>query len=392
MADFVFNPSTKVYFGSRQLPYLGEEVRRYGTKALLVYGGGSIKRNGIFDIVAQSLKEAGVSIVEFGGVESNPRITTVRRGADAGRREGVDVVLAVGGGSVIDCAKAIAIAIPCSGDVWDTISGKQPVGEVLPICTVLTMTGSGSETSYGTVITNWETKEKIGLASEKIIPAVSFLNPEFTYTVNAYQTACGSSDIMSHFFDFYYFSKQDNLVMQRRIMEAIMRTVVQYTPVAVRNPRDDEARANLMWAAAWGCSAIADSFAEDSMVCHFIEHELSAFYDITHGHGLAILMPRWMQYVVDNPAMAEMFQQFGVQVFDIDPALSVRDGAQAAIDAMSHWLFDELGLASSLTELGIDDSHFEQMAHEACKFTGGKLNAVVPLYPKDVVQILHACL
>lgn len=254
------------------------------------------------------------------------------------------------------------------------------------------MTGSGSETSYGTVITNWETKEKIGLASEKIIPAVSFLNPEFTYTVNAYQTACGSSDIMSHFFDFYYFSKQDNLVMQRRIMEAIMRTVVQYTPVAVRNPRDDEARANLMWAAAWGCSAIADSFAEDSMVCHFIEHELSAFYDITHGHGLAILMPRWMQYVVDNPAMAEMFQQFGVQVFDIDPALSVRDGAQAAIDAMSHWLFDELGLASSLTELGIDDSHFEQMAHEACKFTGGKLNAVVPLYPKDVVQILRACL
>lgn len=359
MADFVFNPLTKVYFGSRQLPYLGEEVRRYGTKALLVYGGGSIKRNGIFDIVAQSLKEAGVSIVEFGGVESNPRITTVRRGADAGRREGVDVVLAVGGGSVIDCAKAIAIAIPCSGDVWDTISGKQPVGEVLPICTVLTMTGSGSETSYGTVITNWETKEKIGLASEKIIPAVSFLNPEFTYTVNAYQTACGSSDIMSHF---------------------------------VRNPRDDEARANLMWAAAWGCSAIADSFAEDSMVCHFIEHELSAFYDITHGHGLAILMPRWMQYVVDNPAMAEMFQQFGVQVFDIDPALSVRDGAQAAIDAMSHWLFDELGLASSLTELGIDDSHFEQMAHEACKFTGGKLKAVVPLYPKDVVQIFRACL
>ena len=180
--------------------------------------------------------------------------------------------------------------------------------------------------------------------------------------------------------------------MQRGIMETIMRTVAVYTPIALTNPHDYAARANLMWAAAWGCSAIADSFAADSMVCHFIEHELSAFYDIVHGHGLAILMPRWMQYVASNPAMAGMFRTFGVRVFGVEPSLSVQDGAQAAIDALSHWLFDELGLAPSLTDLGIDDTHIEEMAREACKFTGGKLNTVVPLYPKDVASILRSCL
>lgn len=393
MANFIFNPTTKVYFGKENLLSLGGEIAAGSTKILLVYGGGSIKKNGIYDEVIAILQKANVEIAEFHGVESNPRLSTVRRGTEAAKASGIGAVLAIGGGSVIDCAKAVAAGAVYEGDPWDLLSYKVPTEKALPVFTVLTMSGTGSEMSSGSVITNEETKEKIGLDNPCLRPKASFLVPEFTYTVSPYQTASGSADVISHFFDFYYFAKADNLSMQRSIMESIMGTVVKYTPLALKEPDNYEARANLMWAAAWGCSAIADSFATGaSMVLHFMEHELSAYYDVTHGHGLAILMPRWMEYVSKDETMAKLFHRFGVNVMGVDKSLGEAEGIKATIAALSHFLFDELGLKSRLSDLNIDDKHFDEMAEEACRLNGGTLQALVPLTAEDVVKIFKMCL
>ncbi|MBQ7515751.1 MAG: iron-containing alcohol dehydrogenase [Schwartzia sp.] len=393
MADFIFHPTTKVYFGKGNLPSLGAEIAACAKDILMVYGGGSIKKNGIYDKVMEILQKAGVDVVEFNGVESNPRLSTVRRGTDLAKESGAAAVLAIGGGSVIDCAKAVAAGAVYGGDPWDLLSYKVPAEKALPVFTVLTMSGTGSEMSSGSVITNEETKEKIGLDNPCLRPKASFLVPEFTYTVSPYQTACGSADVISHFFDFYYFAKADNLSMQRSIMESIMRTVVDYTPQAIKEPNNYEARANLMWAAAWGCSAITDSFAAGaSMVLHFMEHELSAYYDVTHGHGLAILMPRWMEYVANDETMARLFYRFGVNVMGVDASLGEADGVKATIAALDQFLFDELGLKSRLSDLNIDEENFREMAEEACRLNGGKLQALVPLTAEDVVKIFTMCL
>lgn len=203
MANFTFNPTTKVYFGKENLLSLGGEIAACSTKILLVYGGGSIKENGIYDEVVAILQKANVEIAEFHGVESNPRLSTVRRGTEAAKASGIGAVLAIGGGSVIDCAKAVAAGAVYEGDPWDLLSYKVPTEKALPIFTVLTMSGTGSEMSSGSVITNEETKEKIGLDNPCLRPKASFLVPEFTYTVSPYQTASGSADVISHFFDFY---------------------------------------------------------------------------------------------------------------------------------------------------------------------------------------------
>ncbi len=389
MHDFVFQNTTKIYFGENQLEHLGEELRQYGTRVLLTYGGGSIKKTGLYDRVMEELRKARMAVFELSGIEPNPRHTTVNRGADICKKENIDVVLAVGGGSTIDCAKAIAAATFYDGDSWDLVTRKAPVAKALPILTVLTLAATGSEMDSGGVISNVETHEKYGLIHPLLLPKVSFLDPSNTYTVNAFQTACGSADILSHIFDVSYFTAAEKLEMVDRVMETVIKTVIDFTPLAIREPRNYKARANLMWAASWALNGFLQTGTSQAASCHAMEHELSAFYDITHGLGLAILTPRWMEYILDA-ATAPQFKKFGVNVFGIDASLPEKEGAKRAIAALSDFLFTTLGLTKTLTEIGIDDTNFKVMAEKACR--GGVLSGFKPLTPQDVENIFRMCL
>lgn len=390
MKNFVFQNTTKIFFGKEQLGALGREVKSYGSRVLLVYGGGSIKKIGLYDKVMKELEDAGLTVFELSGVEPNPRHTTVNKGAQICRENHIDVLLAVGGGSTIDCTKAIAAAYYYDGDVWDLVTQKAPVINALPICTVLTIAATGSEMDCGGVISNVETNEKYGLVHPLLQPKVSFLDPTNTFTVSAYQTACGSADILSHLFDVYYFADNDGKMdMIDRIIEEIIKTVVKYAPIAIKEPDNYEARANLMWAATWALNGFLGTGTQMAPTCHMIEHELSAFYDITHGHGLAIITPHWMEHIL-NENTASQFKKFGVNVFGVDAALSDMEGAKAAIAKFREFLFQTLGLKSKLTELGIDDKHFTDMARKACPH--GELAGFVKLAPKDVEEIFRKSL
>lgn len=365
MNNFVFQNPTKIYFGKNQLSHLKEEIKQFGNNVLLVYGSGSIKRIGLYDKVMSVLKEAGVNVSELSGVEPNPRHTTVNRGADICKKEHIDVLLAVGGGSTIDCTKAIAAAAFYDGDCWDLVKRKAPVTKALPILTVLTLAATGSEMDCGGVISNMDTHEKLGLVHPLLFPKVSFLDPENTFSVNAFQTACGSADILSHVFDCNYFTADDRMDMACRIQEEVIRTVVRYAPIAMKEPENYEARANLMWASTWALNGFLDNGISQAAVCHMMEHELSAFYDITHGLGLAILTPRWMEYILDE-GTAPQLKRFGTRIFGVDESLSDMEGAKEAINRLSKFLYQDLNLQSRLSDLGIDDGHFAEMAQKAC--------------------------
>ena len=391
MNDFVFQNTTKIYFGRNQLQHLGEEVRQFGSRVLLAYGGGSVKKSGLYDKVMAELKKASMTVFELPGVEPNPRHTTVNKGAELCRREKVDVVLAVGGGSTIDCVKAVAATVfSKSGDCWDLVKGKDPVTKALPIVTVLTIAATGSEMDAGGVISNVDTQEKLGLIHPLLQPKVSFLDPANTFTVNAYQTACGSVDIMSHVFDTVYFARDERMDMLYRMMDELLKTVVRFAPAAIARPDDYEARANLMWAASWALNGFLYGGVAQAPSCHMIEHELSAVYNITHGHGLAIVTPRWLEYVL-SAETAPQIKRLGVNVLGVDASLSEMDGAKEAIRKLSDFFFKTLGLKSRLSDLDIDGSKIEFMAKKACS-PNGAMAGFVELKPEDVEKILHMCL
>ena len=391
MRDFVFENKTKIYFGKDQMCHLHEEVARFGKKVLMVYGGGSIKKIGLYDKIMAELQKGGATVFELPGVEPNPRHTTVNKGAAICKKEGIDVLLAVGGGSTIDATKGIAAAAKYEGDdVWDLVTKKATVTETLPIITVLTLAATGSEMDGGCVISNVDTNEKYGYFAPDNNPDVSFLDPTNTFTVSPYQTASGSADIMSHIFDVAYFSKAQSMDMLLRIQEEVLRTVVKYAPVAVEKGDDYEARANLMWASSWALNGFLYDGYFQATVCHSMEHELSAFYDITHGHGLAILIPRWLRYIL-NEGTAPYIHRFGINVMSVDLGLTMMEGANAAIDALETFFFETLGLKSRLSDLGIDDKNFALMAKKACG-PEGVLHGFTDLTPADVEKIYRMCL
>jgi len=389
MYNFVFQNTTKIYFGDNQLCHLGEELKQYGTRVLLTYGGGSIKKIGLYDKIMEELKKAGLTVFELSGIEPNPRHTTVNRGAEICKKENIQVLLAVGGGSTIDCTKVISAAAFYDGDSWDLVTRKAPVTKALPIVTVLTLAATGSEMNAGAVISNLETNEKLGVFHPAFLPKASFLDPTNTYSVSAYQTACGAVDILSHVFDVYYFTAAKKMEIADLAMESVIKTVVKYAPIAIKEPDNYDARANLMWASTWGLNDFLDCGISQAASCHAMEHELSAFYDITHGLGLAILTPRWMKYILDKPT-APQFKKFGVNIFGIDPFLSDMEGAERAIEALSDFFFKTLGLQSTLTEIGIDDKNFKLMAQKACR--GKVLKGFKHLTPEDVENIYRMCL
>ncbi|WP_026882985.1 iron-containing alcohol dehydrogenase [Clostridium akagii] len=388
MNNFIYDIPTKVYFGENQLGHLGEELNKYGKKVLLTYGGGSIKKSGLYDKIVAEIKNAGLELFELNEIDPNPRVSSVNAGADICKKEGIDVLLAVGGGSVLDCTKYIGAATYYDGDAWDILLGKTPVENCLPVITVLTLLATGSEMDAGGVISNPETKDKIGLIFPPMQPKVSFLDPTNTYTVSKFQTASGASDMLNHIMEVYFNMDQD-LYMLDCVMEGLMKTIIKYAPIALAEPDNYEARANLMWTSSWAINGYINGGKRQAWSCHPMEHELSAIYDITHGLGLAILAPRWMEYTLDETTVSK-FYQFGTNVFGIDAGMEPMEVGKKSIELLKEFLFNTLGLKSTFTEIGIDESNFAVMAKKACM--GSVLPAFKPLNQQDIENIFRMCL
>lgn len=383
MNNFRFNAYTEMLFGKGEIDKLPEVLQRYGKNVLLAYGGGSIKRNGIYDKVQSLLKD--FNIVELGGIEPNPRIETVRRGVALCRENKVDVILAVGGGSTIDCSKVVGAGYYYDGDAWDLVTTPPKIDKVLPIVTVLTIAATGSEMNGNAVISKMDTNEKLGTGSSKMIPQTSILDPEYLYTLPAIQTAAGCADIMSHVIE-QYFSKTKDAFVQDKFSEGLLQTCIKYCPIALKDPKNYEARANIMWASSMALNGLCGSGKDGAWTCHPIEHELSAFYDITHGVGLAIVTPRWMRYILSD-ATVDKFVDYAVNVWNLQPSDDKFALANAGIDATEKF-FKDCNIPMTLTELGIDKTNFKKMS-EAAVAHGCLKYAYVSLNPDDVYKILE---
>lgn len=387
MNSFVYDIPVKVYFGQGQLGHLGEELARFGRRVLLTYGGGSIKRIGLYDAVMGELRKGGFEVSELGGIAPNPRIDSVRRGAGICKEKQIDVILAVGGGSTIDAAKWMAAGAMVDHDPWEFFSRWAPVEKALPLVTVLTLSATGSEMDSGGVISNPDTHDKIGRMARPLLPQVSFLDPTNTFTVSPYQTACGAADMLSHIFE-EYFNMEPGLYMLDTFMEGLMRTIIKYAPVAMKEPENYEARANLMWASSWAINGFINGGRTQAWSCHPMEHELSALYDITHGLGLAILTPRWMEYCLDETTVAK-YVQFGTNVFGLSSTEPPMTVAREAVKRLSDFFFGTLGLQSTFTEVGIRPEDFPLMARKACG--GDVLPGFKPLRQPDIEKIFEMC-
>ena len=389
MNSFIYDIPVKVYFGRDQLSHLGAELRKFGRRVLLTYGGGSIKRNGLYDRVVGELRNADMEVYELSGIEPNPRIESVRQGVAMCKEHNIDVLLAVGGGSTIDATKFMAAGACVEHDAWEFFgAGAKPIERALPIVTILTLSATGSEMDTAGVISNLETGDKLGRLAQPLLPKVSFLDPTLTYSVSAYQTACGAADIMSHIME-VYFNMNKDLFMLDCFMEGMLKTVVKYAPIAIAEPENYEARANLMWTSSWAINGFINGGKKKAWSCHPMEHELSAVYDITHGLGLAILTPRWMEYCLDE-SNVDRYVTFGVNVFGIDSSLEPMAIAREAIKRLSDFFFNTLGLQSTFTEVGIKREDFGLMAKKACRY--GDIKGFKTLTEQDVVNIFEMCM
>lgn len=382
MDRFQFHNPTKLIFGKDQLSALKEEVPRYGKKILLVYGGGSIKRSGLYDKVLGILNEIGAEVTELSGVEPNPRLSTVHRGVELCKSKGIELVLAVGGGSVLDCSKAIAVGAKYDGDMWDFCERKAVPQDALPLGTVLTMAATGSEMNGSSVISNEETKEKLGWGSKFAYPAFSILEPENTVTLPKDQTVYGMVDIMSHVFE-HYFHKQTNTPVQDGFCETILRTVIETAPKLVENLEDAEHRGTILYCGTMALNGVLNMGLSGDWATHNIEHAVSAVYDIPHGGGLAILFPNWMKHVMHHDIAR--FKRLAIQVFDVDPEGKSDEAiAEEGIDALrSFW--NSIGAPSRLSDYQIDDSQLEIMADKAVRF--GPFGNFARLDKQDVMEI-----
>lgn len=380
MQNFIYDIPTKVYFGKGQIQELGNILKKYGKSVLLVYGGGSIKKNGIYDTIQKILSEYQITCQELSGVEPNPRIDTVRKGIALCREHQLEIVLAVGGGSTIDCGKVIAAGVHYEGDAWDIVKNGRLSTDTLPIVAVPTLAATGSEMDTFAVISNPETKDKIGTGHPSMRPVAAILDPTYTYSVNAYHTAAGTADIMSHIMECYFSNSQGYL--QDRMAEALLKTCIRYGKEAIEHPDNYEARANLQWASCWAINNLLELGKEVAWSVHPMEHELSAYYDITHGVGLAILTPHWMKFVCTKEHV-EKFKEFGINVWGIDASLPAKEIADQSIEMTSEF-FKSLGLPMHLKEVGIDETYFSIMAKKASKSMPA---AFYPLTPEDIVEI-----
>ncbi|MEC2061363.1 iron-containing alcohol dehydrogenase [Bacillus stercoris] len=390
MENFTYYNPTKLIFGKGQLEQLRKELKRYGKNVLLVYGGGSIKRNGLYDQVTGILKEEGAVVHELSGVEPNPRLATVEKGIGLCREHGIDFLLAVGGGSVIDCTKAIAAGVKYDGDAWDIFSKKVTAEDALPFGTVLTLAATGSEMNPDSVITNWETNEKYVWGSNVTHPRFSILDPENTFTVPENQTVYGMVDMMSHVFE-QYFHNVENTPLQDRMCFAVLQTVIETAPKLLEDLENYELRETILYAGTIALNGTLQMGYFGDWASHTMEHAVSAVYDIPHAGGLAILFPNWMRYTLDTNV--GRFKNLMLNMFDIDTeGKTDKEIALEGIDKLSAF-WTSLGAPSRLADYNIGEEKLELIADIAAKeMEYGGFGNFQKLNKDDVLAILRASL
>ena len=396
MQAFEYFSPTKLVFGLDCIKSnLSQEIKNRGYhKVLMTYGGGSIKRNGLYDLVKAELAAADCTVLELGGIEPNPRVTSVDAGAQICKEQGVDLVLAVGGGSTMDASKAICAAACYAGSAWDLVLDGSKIKAALPLFTINTIAATGSEYDSAGVITNWDTKEKLPIGSPLLWPLVSFLDPSLTYTVPANQTIAGSCDMMSHFFEAYFV--RDLSPIAQGLIEAAERIAITYTPIALKEPTNYDARAKLLWASTLGCNGFANLGSSATIFpCHAIEHEVSAYYDITHGIGLAILTPRLLRFWLEkDPSVAPRYVDLATNIFGLRRENYESESAliEAGLKALEDF-YASLGVPSGLSKLGVTNEHFAAMAeHIRTHWLASFEYCYVPMNNEDIVTVLERSL
>jgi alcohol dehydrogenase len=387
LENFTYWNPTKLIFGKGQLESLLTEVPQFGKKVLLVYGGGSIKKSGLYDKTIHFLKQAQLEIFELGGVDPNPRISTVRMGVEICKKEGIDFLLAVGGGSVIDCTKAIAAGAKYDGDPWDFVIKKVVPDAALPFGTVLTLAATGSEMNSGSVITNWETNEKYGWGSLFVFPRFSILDPVHTFTVPRNQTIYGMVDMMAHVFE-HYFHLEENTLFQDRMCESLLITVMETAPKLLENLESYEHRSTILYCGTMALNGMLSMGYRGDWATHNLEHAVSAVYDIPHGGGLAILFPHWMKH--NLAVKPERFRQLAVRVFGVDPTgKNTEEIGLEGIEKLTDF-WKSIGAPSRLADYDIDDKSLELMAEKA--MVNGEFGNFKKLNKEDVLTIFRASL
>lgn len=389
MDNFEFFNNTRIIFGRGTENQIGERTAPYGKKILMVYGGGSIKKTGLYDRVAASLKAAGVSFTELSGVKPNPRLALVQEGIRLCREQELTFILAIGGGSAIDTAKAIALGVPYEGDVWDFYSGKAVPVKHFPVATILTIPAAGSESSISSVITKEEGLLKRGCNYEINYPVFSILNPELAFTLPKYQMACGAADIMAHLMERYFTNSKDVELIDRMI-ESTLKTVIHNLPTVIRKPDDYRAWSEIMWAGSLAHNGLLNTGREGDWGSHAIEHELSALYDVAHGAGLAVVFPAWMKYVYKHDL--NRFVQYAERVWNVD--VNYFHPEEAALEGIRRLeeFFHAAGLTTSLKELTKDDSRLEEMASKCTNGDKATTGKFIPLHKQDVLAIYKLAL
>ncbi|MDD3412779.1 MAG: iron-containing alcohol dehydrogenase [Lachnospiraceae bacterium] len=385
MNNFKYCIPTDIRFGKDQVECLPEELIKYGKKVLLVYGGGSIKKSGLYDKVKALLKD--YEVFELSGIEPNPKITSVRKGVEICRENEIDMILSVGGGSCIDASKNIACGAYYNADPWDLVVDGRKITKALPIIVVLTICATGSEMNNNAVISNEETNEKLAIANDVVYPKLSICDPTYLYTLPAKQTAAGTADIMSHVIE-QYFQINDGAYLTDRLSESVLKTCIKYCPIALREPNNYEARSNLMWASTIGLNHLLTVGKGGAWSCHPMEHELSAYYDITHGVGLAIVTPAWMRYILCDKTV-DRFAMYAANVWgitDSDRYIAARKG----IDQTEHF-FKECKIQGTLKEVGINSDKFEKTAEEAVRTSGISNRSYYHLNKEDIIKIYESC-
>ncbi|MFY0518301.1 iron-containing alcohol dehydrogenase [Lysinibacillus sp. UGB7] len=384
MNSFTFYNPVRLHFGEDALERLAKELAQYGNKVLVVYGGGSIKKNGVYDAVIEKLQQADKTIFELSGVEPNPRVETARLGIDICKKEGIDLVLAVGGGSVIDCSKLIVAGAKYDGDAWDIVKRKVIAQEALPLGTVLTLAATGSEMNSGSVITNAVTEEKLSWGSPAAFPRFSILNPAYTVSVPKNHTVYGIVDMMSHVFE-QYFHNATNTPITDEMSEGVLRTVIATAPKLMKDLDNVALRETILLAGTVGLNGFLSMGSRGDWASHDIEHAVSAIYDIPHAGGLAILQPHWMRLSV--PINPERFAGIGVRVFGVDEkGKTTEEVAYEGIDRLSAF-WTSLGAPSRLADYDIDDSKFNQIVEHAMH--NGPFGNFKKLQEEDVRTILQ---
>ncbi|MYL65420.1 iron-containing alcohol dehydrogenase [Bacillus hwajinpoensis] len=387
MNNFTFQNPTKLIFGKGQLEALKTEVPQYGKRVLVVYGGGSIKKNGVYDSVMNTLNEIGAEVFELSGVEPNPRLTTVHKGVDICKENNIDFILAVGGGSVIDCTKAISAGAKYDGDAWDFVTKKAFPEAALPFGTVLTLAATGSEMNPGSVITNWETQEKYGWGHPLVHPKFSILDPENTYTVPKNHTVYGMVDMMSHVLE-QYLHPESNTELQENMQFSVLETVMNTAPKLLEDMQNYDHRATIMLSGTVALNQSLQMGVRGDWASHNIEHAVSAVYDIPHAGGLAILFPNLMKHNLD--VNVDKFKRLAVKVLAVsEEGKSDRDIALEGIDKLSAF-WSSLGAPNRLADYDIDDSQLDLIADRA--MANGAFGNFKSLERDDVMAILKASL